>query len=40
MAKDGELYAHRAAAPRWLIHFQEEGVLDRVLSDLMQEALK
>lgn len=35
-----EDYATRATAHRWLIRWQEEGVFDRVLSGLLQKAIK
>lgn len=33
-------YAKRATAHRWLLRWQKEGVFDRVLSGLLQEAVK
>lgn len=35
-----ENYAARPTAHRWLIRWQREGVFDRVISGLLQEAVK
>jgi len=34
------VYAHRATAHRWLVRWYREGVFDRVLSELLQEAME
>lgn len=35
-----EYYATRPTAHRWLVRWQKEGVFDRVLSGLLQDAVK
>ncbi len=40
LPKNPDLYVPRSTAHKWLKQFKQEGILDRVLSGLLQKGLK